>query len=627
MDSRIPETVHTQQFARESLCRILAASSHLPAALPPVDHWPSELLAAAYSVQLSPLPMVILTGEQGLLLPNLAMESLLSGLFGHPCAGLPIGKVLPQCSGIFDSIPSHGFSAYDEPIVVSQTREGRTIWSHLDFRPIVCDDNNVVAIIGVATDVTRHIERIQLLRETEQRLSLALESSGMVGVWDLEVKSNISTADANVASTFGLSVAECRQGISRDAFIDAIHIDDRPRVAQALHEAIQNNTPYRCRYRIMSEDGDPRWVITSGRPCYDEKGQLTRLLGVIVDITDQMEVALALQQSRFEYETLTETLPQIVWSCDAQGKHDYFSRRWSEFTGIQPEQITEETWKMLVYPGDWEMVSKAWGDARRHGTPYDIDYRFRHHSGEYRWLRVMALPMRDDQGRITRWFGTSTDIHESYLISAERERLAVELERIARVDTLTEALTRRAFMDRATAAISEAASSGSSVGFIMLDIDHFKSINDTYGHPGGDQVLTVAAKRIQSSVSQEDLFGRIGGEEFSILLKQCAPHQAQQVAERIRWAIHQDPVILDNGMQIEVTVSLGVTARVPSPSDLDQLLLVADQALYLAKTSGRNRAVLLTDKLGAHDKNKSVDFTSLKNSPQTATTFAAFNIR
>ncbi|MBA2127253.1 hypothetical protein DLM45_13615 [Hyphomicrobium methylovorum] len=83
------------------------------------------------------------------------------------------------------------------------------------------------------------------------------------------------------------------------------------------------------------------------------------------------------------------------------------------------------------------MVASVWTKALRTGEAYDIDYRFRHRSGEFRWLRVMALPIHDDEGRIIRWFGTSTDVHDSYIVTEERERLAQELERIATEDQLT----------------------------------------------------------------------------------------------------------------------------------------------------------------------------------------------
>ncbi len=317
----------------------------------------------------------------------------------------------------------------------------------------------------------------------------------------------------------------------------------------------------------------------------------------MVDITDQMETAVALAESRFQFQTLTEALPQIVWSCDAEGRHDYFSKRWSEFTGIPREAITEDTWKELVHPQDWPMVSRIWNEARSCGKPYDLDYRFRHHSGEHRWLRVMALPIRDDAGQITRWFGTSTDIHDAYLMAEERKALARELERIATQDQLTEALTRRAFIERASAAIADARRAGKPTSLLMLDIDHFKSVNDTYGHPGGDKVLATVAKRMMRNLKKQDLIGRLGGEEFAVLLPGCAPRKARNVAERIRLAVETSPVCISGEAELTVTVSVGATTSVLPDHDLDWMLGIADKALYQAKTSGRNRAIFSGDRI------------------------------
>lgn len=299
----------------------------------------------------------------------------------------------------------------------------------------------------------------------------------------------------------------------------------------------------------------------------------------------------ALAESRLRYETLTETLPQIVWSSGADGRHDYFSKRWSEFTGIPREEITEETWKQLVYPQHWAEVSRAWENAQRTGEPYDIDYRFRHRSGEYRWLRVMALPLRDEFGQITRWCGTSTDVHEAYLMAEERQRLGHELERIATQDQLTEVLTRRAFLQRSAEALDKAANARNAMSVLMMDIDHFKRINDCYGHPSGDAVLSFAAKRMRAATKECDLVGRLGGEEFAILLPDCNAEDAFSTAERVRRAIAEEPFFVGRNSKIKVTMSIGVTTGLVQQCGIEEMLSVADKALYKAKSGGRNRTV------------------------------------
>lgn len=564
--------------------------------LPPLSDWDPALLAVLRMSVYAPSPMLLLVGHEGIVIANDAARQLFAikasaGSFN----GRAVADVLPAYAPLWKLILTRAqlgetTALRDEPIrTPASDGDEQLRWFHLDFMPVLDSANGFLGSLGMVCDVTDHIQRIHELSDSEERLRLALDGSGMVGVWTLDVALGLSTADVNVARAYGLSEEDCKNGIDDSLFFDAIHPDDRERVQAAFEHAVVTRSSYQNKYRVIGRDGKTRWVITSAKPSIDGYGEVTRMLGVVIDVTNQMETASALAESRFRFQTLTEALPQIVWSCAADGAHDYFSKRWSEFTGIAPENIVEETWKELVFPDHWPTVSDVWDAALRSGEPYDIDYRFRHHSGEYRWLRVMALPIRDDDGKVIRWFGTSTDVHDAYLLAEQREKLADELVKIATVDHLTQVLTRRAFIDRASAFLD--AGAAAEVSMLMLDIDHFKSINDTYGHAGGDCVLVYAAKRVQACLKQHDLIGRLGGEEFAVLLPGCAVEQAHQVAHRILHLMQRDPFKLEDGQQVSVTVSIGMTTGAAGANSLDELLMIADQALYGAKNGGRNRAV------------------------------------
>ncbi len=136
----------------------------------------------------------------------------------------------------------------------------------------------------------------------------------------------------------------------------------------------------------------------------------------------------ALNQSNLRFHIITESIPQIVWSTDAYGHHDYFNRRWKEFTGTEADATNPEGWKTLVHTDDRPLVDKAWLESLASGKPYDIDYRLRHHDGKYRWVKVLAKPIRDTDGNITRWYGTSTDIDDAKHLELERELVAYELD-------------------------------------------------------------------------------------------------------------------------------------------------------------------------------------------------------
>lgn len=170
--------------------------------------------------------------------------------------------------------------------------------------------------------------------------------------------------------------------------------------------------------------------------------------------------------------------------------------------------------------------------------------------------------------------------------------MAAELRRLASSDPLTGVPNRRHFEERSAQIIAAREATGRSVAVLMVDVDHFKKINDTHGHPVGDEVLKIVARRCRDTLRDRDLFARFGGEEFIALLAAPARDEVPLTAERLRCAIAAEPITV-GGLPINVTVSIGgATGEAIPGSDatlLDALIARADEALYHAKAGGRNR--------------------------------------
>jgi len=177
-------------------------------------------------------------------------------------------------------------------------------------------------------------------------------------------------------------------------------------------------------------------------------------------------------------------------------------------------------------------------------------------------------------------------------------RMAMELERIASVDALTGALNRRSLERRASRIAARG--DGQPVAVIMLDIDHFKLINDRYGHPAGDFVLQEVTQLARHQLREHDLFARMGGEEFCVILAESDEATAIIIAERIRAACSQQPLIFNN-TPIQFTLSAGVSAAPVFGGALEELIGEADHALYHAKQSGRDR-VEAWSRIAAHSQ-------------------------
>ena len=170
-----------------------------------------------------------------------------------------------------------------------------------------------------------------------------------------------------------------------------------------------------------------------------------------------------------------------------------------------------------------------------------------------------------------------------------------QLERLATTDSLTGALNRGRFMSRAGAEVARARRSGRPLAAIMLDIDHFKRINDTHGHATGDEAIRSVVRVCRTLARSSDIVGRLGGEEFAILLPETPPQGAALLAERLRATLAATGLRLPGGVTVTFTVSIGVSALPPGdePAEmaLGSLLAHADEALYRAKNGGRNRVV------------------------------------
>jgi diguanylate cyclase (GGDEF)-like protein len=187
------------------------------------------------------------------------------------------------------------------------------------------------------------------------------------------------------------------------------------------------------------------------------------------------------------------------------------------------------------------------------------------------------------------------DAQQSALTLALSQQ-ALEIERThkqraeahARTDYLTGLFNRRHFVERVESELARAIQRHEPLSLLMIDIDHFKVVNDTWGHRGGDAVLQQVAQLIRDALREKDILGRIGGEEFAAALIGTESEHALAIAQRIRSTVENAVVTLPNGQPVQVTLSLGLTQLKGQDASLDDLLHKADEALYQAKESGRN---------------------------------------
>lgn len=288
---------------------------------------------------------------------------------------------------------------------------------------------------------SHHEEGPDLAEQSRDRLCRALEAAGLVGSWEWDIEDDLVRANPTLARLFGLDPDAAARGLSLDAFLGGVHPQDRDSVRAAIEQALVTGEEYRSEYRVAGLDGELRWVTARGRCERDSAGRPVRFPGILIDITERRQAELALQESEARLEAIVDSVDQMIWSTRPDGFHDYYNARWYEFTGVPEGSTDGEGWNGLFHPEDQERAWAGWRHSLATGEPYHIEYRLRHRSGQYRWVIGRAQPMRDATGRITRWYGTCTDIHDLKQAEEARDLIARELQhRIKNIFALVSSL-------------------------------------------------------------------------------------------------------------------------------------------------------------------------------------------
>ncbi|MCJ7959364.1 MAG: sensor domain-containing diguanylate cyclase [Pseudomonas sp.] len=309
------------------------------------------------------------------------------------------------------------------------------------------------------------------------------------------------------------------------------------------------------------------------------------------------QTLLALMHARGEVARLTEreqlfssllvSVNAVLWAFDWDSRQVlYVSPAYERIFGRPAGLLLADCnqWRDSIYPDDLEYAERSLAQVLEKGAVEDREYRIMDARGQVRWLSDKCFINRNaEPGQRLIVVGIAEDI-------TEKKQLETELQRLATTDVLTQSSNRRYFFECANREFEQARLQGSPLTFLLLDIDDFKVINDSYGHPAGDIVLQRIAEIGRAALRRGDLFGRIGGEEFAAVFPGCTTDMARQVAERLQREIQRQN-FCHQGQTFTTTVSQGLTGLLAEDKSLDSLFARADSAMYKAKRQGKNRIV------------------------------------
>ena len=333
---------------------------------------------------------------------------------GFDATGQTVRHAQPESvevHGILDDVYRTGVTAELREIAVTLT--DRTRYFNLTYAARRDAGGAIDGIMILGSEVTEQVlarqakdqhialqERAQeRIQRSEDQLTLALQSS-KVGFYDWDVPEDSFTLSPQMRTDWGIGDEERKWSLA-DLF-EFIHPDDRERVRQQVDAAMADRRSYQTEYRVIRPDGKTVWLEVHGKVHYTEDAKPMRFFGTSSDISARV----AHEQ---DLRALADSMPQVVWTARPDGTLDYTNQRWTDYSG----STDPARWLDFVLPAEREQVVASWGASVASGTPYNTEFRLRRASdGTHRWHLVRAEPAFDSAGRVTRWFGTCTDIDD-----------------------------------------------------------------------------------------------------------------------------------------------------------------------------------------------------------------------
>ena len=324
--------------------------------------------------------------------------------------------------------------------------------------------------------------------------------------------------------------------------------------------------------------------------------RLLRHVRYLIKVSDRMQVELnhlndRLREGEEKYRSLFENVSEGIFIAQLDGRFLDVNPAMARILGhktpaefLRAHQEGDLLWPFL----DRDEQERFLGTLAAHGEVANLQLRMMRWDGEAIWVEISARAGVDAGAPAVTVEGVLSDV-------TERKRMLEELRYLATIDGLTGLYNRRHFLDLCERELPRARRYRLDMGLLMLDVDRFKDINDTYGHDVGDEVLRLLTRLCRTALREADIIGRLGGEEFAVLLPQTNLPAAREAGERLREAIAQTALPLGDGRMLRFTVSVGACAFAAQHVTVRDLLKAADQALYAAKRNGRNQVASSPD--------------------------------
>ncbi|MDY6941802.1 MAG: EAL domain-containing protein [Pseudomonadota bacterium] len=449
--------------------------------------------------------------------------------------------------------------ASGEEVAVSQV-----IIAHKDAR------GRVPFLSTVLRDIRERARVEKALKESEARYRLISQQTGQL-IYDYNLEKDTVEWTGAPEQVVGYS-AGALADIDMQRWSEWIHPDEREWVRRRFAAAVEHGTDYHADYRLRHKDGEYRFVSANGVILKDESGRPKRMLGTVNDVTSRQQSE---QELRLAAQAMENTAEAIIIT-DADYRVVRINQAYTEITGFTLDEVHHQ------HPPHLEVAwrNRVAEDSIAPSDGWQTEIHCRRKTGEYFHGLVSVSTVRDD---------IDSDIHHVIVLSDVSRIRDYEqrLEFLVNRDALTHLPNRSLLTSRFEEAIGEASADGSVVALLLLDLDRFKTINESLGHHAGDHLLKEVAERLLVCVPQAATVARLGGDEFAVILPDLErPSDATEIVNQLLRATSEPFEHLSH--RIFTTVSVGVSCYPHDGRDLSSLLKHADAALYQAKAKGKN---------------------------------------
>lgn len=365
-----------------------------------------------------------------------------------------------------------------------------------------------------------------------------------------------------------------------ESWVFTMHEEDRLIVPGEIHAAAERQERFAIEYRILKADGTTAWVLNVGAPKFDDRGRYDGYVGAVIDVSERRAATETLQGLETRLSLALDGTRVGVWDWDIASGDIWLSDSALAIQGYASEEVKGHAagFADYVHPDDLaELLRRITACLKGEQPMVNLEHRLRCKEGGWVWVAERGRVVeRDANGRALRMIGTRTDMTE------QRER-DDRLRWLAAHDVLTELPNRGRFQELLLAAMRETDARGGRMALMLVDLDHFKAVNDGFGHDAGDALLRRAARRLRDAFTAGSV-ARLGGDEFAIILSDAGRHGEEVMALAVQ-AVHagttsgEDPT--------ESTASVGIAFYPDHAANAADLVKAADIALYAAKQAGR----------------------------------------